>query len=368
MIRIDVSPIDTQAPWRIDARIDDGREPLRIWWASNGQPLAPTADPFVIAAVPVACELGVPIATDSPVSEATRQWANAWAAGRGMAVPVIIAPCAAPGDASETQRGTGAFTSGGSLSQVFVAKHHASLTHLVHVHGFSLPLHDIDGRRAVSENLTEISTRWKLPLVEMATNLRSWSDTRSRWYGGYRIAALAAAAAVLAPTLDRCVAPGVEPIADHMLPVPPIVDEIGQCPGANHPLALAIDRIEALRRVAADREMLRALWVCDDPRCHGSNCGKCLRCIETMVLLQAEGVLDRCPAFQCRLDLARLRRIQPELARTKETFAAALARLRERRTDPDLVDVLAAILEPARRRTRPFSWWTPRGTKEPVEV
>ncbi len=262
----------------------------------------------------------------------------------------------------------GAFFTAGSISNAFATQHHRLLTHLVHVHGFSLPLHDIDARRAVSENLSQAALGWDLNLVQLTTNLRTWSDPRHPWFGGYREIALAAAEAALAPTLEWCAMPGK--------PYPsPLIQETlsrgsetpAKCTGIV-PVAEEIDRIAAVQQAAADRDALHSLWVCDDPRNHGSNCGQCLRCLETMVLLQAEGVLDHCPAFRSRLDLHRLRRLVPSHPRTRETFHAAIERLQVRGTDPLLAGVLRTVLETSGRRPVFSALWPVRPGKEAAQA
>jgi len=352
MVRIEVKPVETEAILRIDATIAHRGDKFALWWTSNGYPLTHSGDSFVLAALPSALESGVPIECNVPVSDATRAWASVWAERYGVegSDVRIEAPPADSHSLTEIPRGGGAFFTAGSISHAFVNTHHRRLTHLVHVHGFSLPLHDIDARRSVSENLSDAGLRWGLNLIQLTTNLRTWSDTRHAWFGGYREIALAAAEAALSPTLEWCAMPG----KPHPSPLPTLVSR--QSAGAKAgqicqiPVAETIDRIAAVQQMASDRDALHSLWVCDDPRNHGSNCGQCLRCLETMVLLQAEGVLDHCPAFRSRLDLPRLRRLVPSHPRTRETFRAAVERLQIRGTDPLLAGVLRAALESSRRR------------------
>lgn len=362
MIRIEVKPVETESTLSIEAHVTNGREEFALWWTSNGYPLAQSGDPFVLAALPSSLEAGVPIHCDAPVSDATRRWAKAWAQRHGIPASEvqIEAPTSAPLDQGDHPLGSGAFFTAGAISNAFVTRHHRTLTHLVHVHGFSLPLHDIDGRRSVSENVTAAAHRWELNTIELTTNLRTWSDPRHAWFGGYREIALVAAEAALSPTLEWCATPG-KPHPTPLLAqgsfgnrVTP-TGSLGQKPDAAE-----IDRIAAVGQVASDRDALHSLWVCDDPRNHGSNCGQCQRCVETMVLLQAEGVLDHCPAFRSRLDLHRLRRLVPSHPRTRETFAAALERLQVRGTDPLLAGVLRAVLETSGRRPGLSALWPVR--------
>ncbi len=366
MIRIEVVPVETESTLRIEARVTQAGETFTMWWASNGFPLSTTGDPFVLAVLPSALEREVPIVCNAPVSAATRAWAGAWAGRHGIPESAvrIEAPEPDSGPKQDWPRGAGAFFTAGAISHCHVARHHSRLTHLVHVHGFSLPLHDIDARRSVSENLSAAAHRWELNLIELTTNIRTWSDARHGWFVGYREIALAAAEAALAPTLQWCVVPGQE-WPTPMVGEADFADTVAQL--SDVPAVATPGRISAVLEIGADRESLRSLWVCDDPRNHGSNCGKCLRCVETMVLLQAQGVLDRCPGFRARLDPHPLSRVSPTNPRTKQAFLRARDLLRVRDTDPILLAALESALAYPQRRPV-LSLWPSRPMKRVAEA
>lgn len=189
-------------------------------------------------------------------------------------------------------------------------------THLLFVHGYDLPLDDLDRRAAASRAVQEVAAARGLVPLEVETNLRhhhafaqaSWEHTHG--------AALVCIALLLGAEVGTVVIPPsyatsrLIPWGSH-----PDLDQRWSVPGR-----LAVEhgnadpfRRERLRMVAADplvHEHLRVCWAHLQP---GTNCGRCEKCVRTMVDLEYLGQLDAVTTFPRDVDLPDLIDAMPQL-------------------------------------------------------
>lgn len=206
---------------------------------------------------------------------------------------------------------TASFFSGGIDSFHTVLRHLEDLDELVFVRGLDM---QVDGTLS-----TEATTHARaaaadlgLPLVEVDTTLRRLTDGLVDW--DFAHAPLLAA---IAHTLGR---------AGRVL-VPGTLDERQTAPWGSHPVTdpwwssdaveLVADGTDATRldKVASIAEhdvALRHLRVCYEnaggrwhtrPPDGAFNCGRCAKCLDTILGLHLVGALDRCPTLPHELDV-----------------------------------------------------------------
>jgi hypothetical protein len=100
------------------------------------------------------------------------------------------------------------------------------------------------------------------------------------------------------------------------------------------------DGVEATRRektslVAESELALSTLRVCVENRGGAYNCGKCEKCLRTMINLRLAGALERCTTFDQPLDLRRVARIRPHGSR-RFFLEDILQALEANQSDPQL--------------------------------
>jgi hypothetical protein len=188
---------------------------------------------------------------------------------------------------------------------------HESISHLVLVHGFDIALKNralfeliAAGARAVAE-----STGRKLLIVE--SNVRYFSDGLVPWrfyHGGV----LASVGLVLGGLLGRCVIPSSHAYSE-LLPwgSDPMLDPLW----STESLEFIHDGCEALRtqkikRLADSPLALDHLRVCWPDWTEDYNCGRCEKCVRTMIVLHAMGVLQRSKTFPNQLDPRAIRKVE----------------------------------------------------------
>jgi hypothetical protein len=156
----------------------------------------------------------------------------------------------------------------------------------------------------VETRVREAAGELGLALHVVNTNLRELSDPLARWEAYYG-SALVAVALFLAPRFERVLITGG---SDH---------EVQEPLGANRmvhqlwsPEQLEIveaggrySRLERVRRVASHPLVQRTLRVCWENPGGAYNCGRCRKCLMTMITLEALGARSEIETFPPTLDL-----------------------------------------------------------------
>lgn len=219
----------------------------------------------------------------------------------GVAVSIVCEPTLRddmPG------KGVSLFFSGGVDSFHSLVKHCEEIDQLILVHGFDIPLDETKAFVAAEAQVRKAAQMFNKRLIVVRTNLH-WDEPESsgarknrvpcawRLYHG---AAMAAVAYGLAPvhrkvfiastysyaTLCQC---GSHPLLDPLwsMETLEVIHDGGEA------------RLEKLRALAQHPEVLQLLRVCWEEFSQ-SNCGRCEKCVRTMLGLRAVGV-ENCPAF-----------------------------------------------------------------------
>jgi len=208
------------------------------------------------------------------------------------------------------RRGVACFFSGGVDSFYTFVKHREEISHLIFVRGFDIPLQNKAVLQTVTDAVRQIAKELERPLVEVETNVRSFSDPCVSWTFSHG-AILASIALLLAPRFRLVYIPSSHSYAQLF-------------PWGSHPLldplwsteeteiihdGCEASRVEKLRSLTSCDVAAKHLRVCWENRNGAYNCGLCEKCIRTMVSLRIVGLLDRCASFARPLDLDAVSRL-----------------------------------------------------------
>jgi bacterioferritin-associated ferredoxin len=305
--------LDVQLEWgdgtaAVVARVQRMGEPIEIYFrfpAALAPCLNPTVDPFVCGLLVPAMEAGATLRSDLPVSPRLlrglgriQHLLSRWFPAQLRTVPVTAAAREAPVPVSP--RRAASFFSGGVDSFATVLTHRTEpvpgeppLTHLVFMHGLEIPL-DKAVRTDESETAVKrIAGELGLECIVGETNLRSFFNPSwgEQWCG----TGLAATAQALAGGFSTFYIPSSSQI---LSPIKwgsvPLLDEACSTEGFDIVNDGPLSRAEKIQRVIARHEVaLRNLRFCTANMGGPTNCGRCRKCLRTMVALEAAGVLDR---------------------------------------------------------------------------
>jgi len=242
--------------------------------------------------------------------------------------------------------GVGCFFSGGVDSFYTVLAHEAEITDLVLVHGFDVPLGDRPLREEISRAARAVAAELGKRLIEVDTNVRDIADRHLTWHHFFG-AGLASVALFLAPQLRKVFVPGAH---THLNLVPdgshPLLDPLW----STERLEIVYDGLEATRtdkiaHLARNALAMRWLRVCWKNPDGAYNCGRCEKCMRTLISLRAVGAAGACATLKGPLDLDAVRAIEPGHART--IWAELLSDLETLQADPALIGAVRAVAEPS---------------------
>jgi hypothetical protein len=336
---------------RHSAFIRLGAASREIYFKTAHSPVASSCDPFVPAVVLPAMQRKIDVIVRGPVSadilsaarriqEIKSAWHPAWRIARLQAAGGTTAP-EAPSSGT-----VGAFFSGGVDSFYTVQKHRAEITHLIFVSGFDVPLYRPKMVEMIAREVRKTAQEIGLPLIEVETNLRQFSDGTFFSWENQHGAALAAVAHLLAPAFGKIYIPSSYAL--------PFLAPYGSHPGldplwSTQSLQVVHDDFDVtrFRKVGALSTWdtaVRNLRVCWELKEGQYNCCRCSKCMWTMAYLRAFGALERASSFPLPLDLTRLSEHPLYLIEHRHRFIQAIAELEERGDDPALVEALRKAL------------------------
>lgn len=315
MAVVEVVPLEGGPPTRCSARVrlPDGTE-VELFVEAD---VAVTRDatPWVPALVPIAMAVGADVIVEGPVDPATvSSTAQAQSVLHGwypeLPVVGVHAPSVPP--AAQPSPGVACFFSGGVDSFFSVLRHRDEITHLVFVHGFDIPITNEDLAGRARNAARDAAGSLGLPLIEVRTNLRELSNGRSDWQTRYHGAAMATVAHALSDHFSRVLVPGSYSEKDlHPWGTHPDLDRhwSGSRLRLEHD-SVDVPRPEKVRSLAEHQVALDHLRVCFKNKDNAYNCGRCEKCLRTMINLSTAGALDRCRTLPTTLDLRDVRRMR----------------------------------------------------------
>ncbi len=295
-----------------DARV--GERTTKVWMRTDS-PLTPTADAALAAAAMPAMAHGGTLRMSDPVSPRMlrgqrefqaiqRSWSLDWPFTEPLHEVEVSAPVREVREVAPKGR-VAAFFSGGVDSWGTVLDN-PDLTDLIFVRGFDLAHEGPHAQLAeeVEVRLREAADGLGLPLHVVTTNLRQLSDPHVPW-DVYYGCGLTSVALFMGPAFDRILIAsdgdyevqggwGTNWLVDRLWSTEEleIVDD-----GGSH------SRMDRLRRVAEDPVACRSLRVCWENPDRTYNCGRCQKCLMTLIPLEAIGARERVTSFPPELEL-----------------------------------------------------------------
>jgi hypothetical protein len=305
----------TRAPGELSFEAGVGADPLRLW-IRTATAVTPPADAALAICLMPAMRSGGSLALGERVSPRLlrtqrefqaiqRAWSLAWDSGEE---PLREVEVLAPPRAHESrQRGrVAAFFSGGVDSWATILNN-PDVTDLIFVRGIDLVpkfAHQAGLADEVEARLRTAAAALGLPLHVVETNARELSDALVPW-DAYCACPLAAVALFFEPLFGRVLIAGD---TDHETQVPNGASRMVDQLWSTERLEIVDDggrfsREQRLRQIVYHPVVQETLRVCWENRGGAYNCGRCRKCLLTMVSLEAIGARGRIATFPAELDL-----------------------------------------------------------------
>jgi hypothetical protein len=367
---------------------DDWFEPFMLWYrfplwctpflrVDNG-------DPFLSALLVPAMRTGEDLSIPAPVSPRLLdalwdiQAIHRCFEARHEPIQVDALPRHEAATTSGHEPGVGLFFSMGVDSWYCLRKNardhpadERTISYLIAVHGFDVAYEGWDSTFPPSmlTNFQRIAAECGKTLIPIVTNVRRVTEELAPWsmvHGGATLSIAHALGGVLrrvtlaaSTTYDKLYPWGSHPVLDPRWSTEGLAVVHDGC---------EVDRIDRTRFIAQSPLVRETLRVCPGYG-PGYNCGKCYKCLRTMIDLMQAGRLEHCVTFPHEIDPERLR-VALRQVRDPASTANAIRRLQifeESGEAPELRDVLAefAAHQPGeyvrpRPQTGPVAWWRRR--------
>jgi hypothetical protein len=216
---------------------------------------------------------------------------------------------AVPGQQGNTRQ-VGLFFSGGIDSWYSLLKSQSEITDLIFVWGLDIPLSNQALYEKAVASIRRVAASFNKHLIIIRTNLLAFTDEYlpwNKWYG----TALAAMAHLMSSEMRKVYIAGGEWYNHLMLSGSHVLVDPRW---STENLEIIYDGLEVGRlgktAVVARNELaletVRVCWINPDG---DYNCGRCEKCLRTMVNLQIVGALEHCTTFAVPLDLKRLSKL-----------------------------------------------------------
>ncbi len=310
VIRLD-SPKITGDRVRLDGHLDIPGKPT---WDLSFEFTCPNpaeaklrARPFVLAFLPMAMRLGIPLRCEHPIDQITHDQLHAWQSCFAGWLPLrlqIVDLQIPVAREVKARVGGGAITafSGGGDSCFTVMRHagkksadlhHAALTAGLMIHGFDIQPSAQTGYNAALESSRTILNAYHLDTYSLWTNIRErrgrpklcWErETHGIW--------LAACLACLEPWFDVMVIPSSFSHDRSLHPWGSNLQTDTLLRSENTPLVhdgIEFSKYDKLKQMAGITVITDHMRTCSDNNESGQNCGHCLKCSSTQVILELFG-------------------------------------------------------------------------------
>lgn len=293
-----------------------GAEPQRVWFRSETE-VVPSADAVLAACLMPAMRHGGKLAIDEPLSPLVlrrqrdfqaiqRAWSHAWNYGEEPLQEVEVeAPSRAPSPTQPTGHVASFFSGGVDSFAAIVAN--PEITDLIFVRGVDiLPrLAHQDGLAdEVETKLHDAAAELGKPLHVVETNVRELSDPLIRWEP-YFACPLSAIAHFFGPLFDRVLIAGdtdyeTQPLMGAAL----LVDELWSSEEVEVvDWGGRLNREQRVEMIAENPVVQGTLRTCWENLGGAYNCGRCRKCLLTMISLEAIGAREGVTTFPPELDL-----------------------------------------------------------------
>ena len=217
-------------------------------------------------------------------------------------VGAAAAPAAVEGS-SIAHRPAAVFFSAGVDSFYVTLKHQRTIDCLIFVHGFDVALPNSELREKAVAGVRGAANDLGLPLIEVETNVASMLHDYASWQDHSHGAALASVALLLSPQLRRVYIASTDhysrlrPLGSH-----PLLDPLWSSDETEIVHDGVIGRQGKIESICRNDIAMRWLRVCWENKDNAYNCGRCDKCINTMIRLHLAGALERCATLPHKLD------------------------------------------------------------------
>ncbi len=343
-----------------EARIGGRAEEV---WLRSATPVLPTADAALAACLMPAMRSGGTLELHDPVSprllrtqrefQAVQQaWSLEWEFGDPPLREVeVLAPTRVP-QAPATPGRVAAFFSGGVDSWSTILAN-PEITDLIFVRGIDLMpklVHQAGLADRVEERLRDAAAALGLPLHVVETNVRELSDPLARWETYYGCAVVSVAL-FLSPLFERVLIAGDSDYeVQGKFGANWMVDQLW----STERLEIVDDggrrsRMQRLAAIAAHPVVGDTLRVCWENPEGAYNCGRCRKCLMTMIALEALGARQRIATFPPALDLSAVAAIEISMPVLLTLWEDVLDAARAARR-PDLERAVETVVSGGKRR------------------
>lgn len=339
--------------WRVEFDIRAGEERQVVTYdfpASLGEP--ETNDAVVPIGLFAAMAHRLPFAVENPIDERLAEdagiamdLATEWWARDLAAVPLHFpSRSATPG---RPGRGKAAFFTAGIDSWDTLLAHEKEISHLVYVHGFDVPGQTAEEQALVGRRVREAAAARGFELHEIHTDHRESGEKLVGNFAFSHGAMLAAVGLMLANSIDTVFVASSNPYSQ-MFPHGStwMLDPLWS---TNH-VRIRYDGADKWRSAKAfgvargHPDLLPHVIVCWDGYLKGKNCGRCEKCVRTMMSLHIAGMDDLSPAFGAELDPSAVEGIRFSGGWMNETYERILEGARAHRPDSPILPALESCL------------------------
>lgn len=230
-----------------------------------------------------------------------------------------------------------------------VAKHHTDsqmILFLIFVRGFDIPLANELLSEKVLGTINVVVQELGKKTLTIETNLREFSDRYAEWGHLYHGAALASVALMFGALFKTVYIAATHTYAQ-MFPwgSHPILDPMW----STETLSIVHDgcemrRVDKIRFIAQFSIALRTLRVCWLNPDSEYNCGRCEKCMRTMIGLHVAGALAKCETLPHLVDPTAVRSMRVEGANERSFVEELIASLSSSNTDLPIKSALEEVL------------------------
>jgi hypothetical protein len=224
-----------------------------------------------------------------------------------------------------------------------------SLTHLISVLGFDVYLWESERYPPILASAQRVARELNKTVLSVSTNLREVGDRLVDWPLIHHGAGLASVVLAAGPVFSRALIAASGTYAElHVCGTHPLLDPLWSTENVTflHD-GLEADRLQKIRAIARSPLLLDTVRVCIADDAPGAyNCGRCEKCLRTMVGLHIAGALDRAGAFPNNLNLDLLRNLHLKY-RTQLAYWQQLVRhLGDSARDREIKQAITGALRP----------------------
>jgi hypothetical protein len=230
-----------------------------------------------------------------------------------------------------------------------------SVSELIVVNGFDIDLRNKDLWQSTQQNMLAIGQEESKRIILVETNLRRTIEPIVSWdysHGG----SLAAVALCLQPFLKHVYIASSYPFKANPLPSGsgPKTDRLWGTESLSLTHDGDVDRLTKVLKIAPSKVVQEHLRVCYMNVKGDYNCGKCDKCLRTMISLKIAGVLSKCRTFPTQIDMENLKKLRIEGIHGAIFHQEILNELVSRQIEPEIQSILKDKLAHVQERNKTF--------------